>query len=73
MRAIDPRLELLPRRRILCQIVLDDVDAFSFQVGDRIAAARSRRLEVHLDALRHLCLQTADGRMQGLIIHSGRG
>jgi hypothetical protein len=52
----DPRLELLARRRILEEIVLVDVDALTFQVSDRIAAARSRRLEVHLHAFRHFCL-----------------
>jgi len=52
----NPRLELLLRRRILGQIVFIDVDALTFQVGDRIAAARSRRLEVHLHAFRHFCL-----------------
>jgi len=56
VRIIDPRLQLLPRWRIFGEIVLDDVDALTFQVGDRIAAARSRRFEVHLHAFRHFCL-----------------
>ena len=56
IRIRNPRLELLARWRILQQIVFIDVDALTFQVSDRIAAARSRRLEIHLHAFRHFCL-----------------
>jgi hypothetical protein len=53
MRFVDQALEKLPCRLLLRQIMFYELDALTFQVGDRIAAARSTRFEVDLDAFRH--------------------
>jgi hypothetical protein len=56
VRLVDEALEKLARRRLLRQIVFLDFDSATFQVGDRLAAAGSGRLEVHLDFVRHFFL-----------------
>ena len=53
MRLVDETLEQLARGRIIGQVVFYELDALTFQVGDRFAAARSARFEVDLCAFRH--------------------
>jgi len=54
MRLVDELLEQLARRPLFGQIVLDRFDAVLVEEGDRLPARRSARLEIDLDALRHL-------------------
>ncbi|HVS32148.1 MAG TPA: hypothetical protein VMS98_11910 [Thermoanaerobaculia bacterium] len=50
MRLVDELLEKLPRGWLPGQIVFDELDALTFQVGDGLTAARSGRFEVDLGA-----------------------
>ena len=56
MRFIDQLLEQLARRRLFGEIVFHQFDVLTFQVSNRIAAARSTRLEIDVDALCHFFL-----------------
>ena len=49
MRLIDETFEKLARGRVLGEVVLDDVDAFVLQVGDRLPAGVSGALEVDFE------------------------
>lgn len=50
-RLVDQLLEQLARRRLLGEIVLVQIDALLLEVGDRLPAARSTRLEIDVDFL----------------------
>ena len=51
MRFVDQTFEQLARGRLFCEIVFDHFDAFVSEVGDRLPAGRSTRLEVDIDFL----------------------
>ncbi len=53
---VDELREELPAGALFGQIVTNELVSATFQVGDRLAAARSTRLEVDLDLLRHFFL-----------------
>jgi hypothetical protein len=53
---VDQLREQVARRRFLGEIVFDELESATFQVCDRLAAARSRRFEVDLEFLRHFFL-----------------
>jgi hypothetical protein len=52
VRFVDEALQQLARRTLLRQIVAVQFEPFTFQVGYRFAAARSRRFQPHLHAFR---------------------
>ena len=52
-RLIDEPLQELARRRLLCEIVLVQIDALLLEVGDRLPTARSTRFEIDVDVLLH--------------------
>jgi hypothetical protein len=53
MRLVDQPLQQLARRRLLGEIVLVQIDALVLEVGDRLPAARSTRLEIDIDFFLH--------------------
>jgi hypothetical protein len=63
---IDQFLEELARGRLLRQVVLRERKAFFFEVGDRLPAARSTRLEVDVDFFHRLRINDAKNERGGL-------
>jgi hypothetical protein len=53
VRLVDQPLDQLARRALPRQIVFVQFQPFTFQVGDRLAAARSARFEPYLERLDH--------------------
>lgn len=52
-RFVDQPLQQLARRRLFGEIVFVQIDALLLEVGDRLPAARSTRLEIDVDFLPH--------------------
>ena len=66
MRLIDETLQQLARWRIFRQVVFLQIDSFVLEVGDRLPAARSTRLEVDVDFFHGLRMSEAKKERGGL-------
>ena len=72
MLLVDEALEQLARRRIFGQIVFREIETLLLEVGDRLPAAGSRRLEIDVDFFHRLRTNDAKNERGGFAkIRSG--
>ena len=69
-RLVDQQLQQLAGRRLFGEIVLVQIDALLLEVGDRLPAARSTRLEIDVDFFLHRLLRSE--RRRGMRGHLRR-